>query len=92
MTKGTGQDLKLTVMTYMDLSMCWIYSNQGNLSVSNNIYESGIILCMYPANEQSGTKPNFVAKILATKCGVFLLYISSLKKYVQYESNDNVIK
>ena len=39
---------------------------------------------------QSGTKPNLVVKILATKFGVFLLY--RFQKYVQYESNDNVIK
>ena len=42
--------------------------------------------------DQSGTKPNLVAKILAIKFDVFLLYILCFKKYVQYESNDNVTK
>ena len=41
---------------------------------------------------QSGTKPNLEAKILATNWVSFLLYIWCFKKYVQYESNDNVIK
>ena len=35
------------------------------------------------------TKPNLVAKILATKFGVFFV-IYCFKKYVQYESDDNV--
>ena len=33
---------------------------------------------------QSGTKPNLVAKIVATKFGSFLLYILCFEKYVQY--------
>ena len=40
---------------------------------------------------QFGTKPNLVAKILATKFGVFFVIYTMFKKYVQYESNDNVI-
>ena len=41
----------------------------------------------------AGTKPNLVAKILPTKFGVFfVICIMFYKKYVQYESNDNVIK
>ena len=48
----------------------------------------------YCGTYQSGAKPNLVAKILATKLGVFFCYIynSCFQKYVQYESNDNVIK
>ena len=41
--------------------------------------------------EQSGRRPNLVAKILATKFGVFF-NMWYFQKYVQYESNDNVIK
>ena len=40
---------------------------------------------------QSGTKPNLVAKILAAKFGVFLWYIECFEKYVQYESYNYVI-
>ena len=43
-------------------------------------------------SNQSGTKPNLVAKILATKFGVFFVIHVMFSKYVQYESNDNVIK
>ena len=42
--------------------------------------------------EQSGTKPNLLAKILATKFVLFFLLHECFQKYVQYESNDNVIK
>ena len=42
--------------------------------------------------KQSGTKPNLVAKILATKFGVFFVIYIMFSKYVQHEYNDNVIK
>ena len=43
--------------------------------------------------EQSGTKPNLVAKILSTKFGVFfVIMFSKILKYDWYESNDNAIK
>ena len=43
--------------------------------------------------EQSGTKPNLVAKILATNFGVFFCNIYNVfKKYVQCGSNNTVIK
>ena len=42
---------------------------------------------------QSVTKPNLVAKILATKFGVFFFVIYIIfQKYIQYESNDNMMK
>ena len=46
----------------------------------------------YRVTEQSGTKQNSVAKILATKFGVFFVIYIIFLKYVQYESNDNVMK
>ena len=39
-------------------------------------------------NEQSGPKPNLVAKILATQFGSFLWGNALFKKHVQYESNN----
>ena len=45
-------------------------------------------------HNQCGTKPNLIAKILATKFGgfFFVIYVLCFQKYVQNESDDNVIK
>ena len=44
------------------------------------------------SNKQSGTKPNLIAKIWATNFGAFLWYMQCFKKYVQYGSNNIVLK
>ena len=65
--------------------------------MGNNIVDHSDVVGATPVGAapttQSGTKPNLVAKILATKFGVFFVIYNVFQKiYVHYEFDDNVIK